>query len=80
MRMSLRGFAEKLESESKSGVVGTFMVANAFVWYLSAFKFLQENFIGNSLLLVVSLNLGCLVVTALAVTLLLSKFKQRLVS
>lgn len=79
MRMLLSGFAAKLESEAKSRLVGTFMVANAFVWYLSAFKFLQANFTESSLLLIVSINLGCLVVTAFAVTLLLSKFRQRLV-
>ncbi len=77
--MPLSGFAVKLGSESKDVLVGTFLVANAFVWYLSAFSFLQEDFAGNSLLYVISVNILCLILTAFFVTLLMNRFKQRLV-
>ncbi len=77
--MPLSGFNVKLGSESKDLLVGTFLVANAFVWYLSAFRFLWGDFAGNSLLAVISVNVVCLIITAFFVTLLMNRFKQRLV-
>ncbi len=77
--MPLSGFTVKLGSESKDVLVGTFLVANAFVWYLSAFRFLQADFLGNSLLTIISVNVVSLIVTAFFVTLRLNRFRHRLV-
>ncbi len=57
------------------------MVANAFVWYLSGFSYLQDatksHFGGNSLLLIVVLNFASLVLSALIISSLTNKFKSR---
>jgi MFS family permease len=79
LKASLGSMREKSGSESSSALVGTFLVANAFVWYLGAFKFLQEGFANNALLLIISINIIALVLTAFVVTLLMKKFTRRLV-
>jgi MFS family permease len=62
--------------------MSTFLVANAFVWYLCGFGFLQAaintKFSGNSQLLMVTANFVSLVLSAFASSSLLSKFKRRL--
>lgn len=71
--------AKKLSLIPKDALVSTFLVANAFVWYLCGLSYLQGIADGNLLLLVIAANFVCLVLTALLVTSLASKFKQRLV-
>jgi MFS family permease len=57
------------------------LVANAFVWYLCGFGYLQDainaKFSGNSLLLMATANFVSLVLSAFASSLLMSKFKHR---
>ena len=79
--MQFGPISKKLGSDSKNAIIGTFLVANAFVWYLSTLKFLEAgltNNASNSLLLVISVNIICLALTALWVTLSINKFKHRL--
>jgi MFS family permease len=70
--------AVKLGEGWSTALAATFLVANAFVWYLGAFKFLQEGFENTQLLGVICVNIVSLTVTALLVTLLIRHFKQRL--
>jgi MFS family permease len=57
------------------------LVANAFVWYLSGFSYLQDatksHFGGNSLLLIVVINFASLVLSAFIISLVTNKFKSR---
>ncbi len=57
------------------------MVANAFVWYLSGFSYLQDatklHFGGNSLLLILVITFASLVLSALIISSLTNKFKSR---
>ena len=76
--MPLKGFAVKAESETTTLIVATFLVANAFVWYLSAFDFLHADFSGKSFLIVISVGIACLVASAFSVTVSMKRFSQRL--
>ena len=57
------------------------MVANAFVWYLSGFGYLQDvaasRLGGNSLLIIAAANFASLVLSAFAVSSITSKIKSR---
>lgn len=59
------------------------MLANAFVWYLCGFSYLQDaatsRFGGDSLLFTVAANFVSLVLSGLVMSSFTSKFKQRLV-
>jgi len=67
----------------KETLVGTFLVANAFVWYLSAFSYLREatniDNTGNLLLQVAAINFASMVLAGFAVSILSAKIKDRLV-
>ncbi len=76
MPFSVTGASSGLKPNS--ALVSTFLVANAFVWYLGSFSFLQQNFQASSLLLVISVGIFCLIATAFIVTLLLNRIRQRL--
>ncbi len=71
----------KIASLPKEALVSTFLVANAFVWYLSGYSFLQNatisRFGNTSLLIIATANFASLVLSAFAVSLVTSKFKRR---
>ncbi len=77
----LNNIITKLSSIPKEALVSTFLVANAFVWYLSGFSYLQDattsRFGNNSLLIIATANFASLVLSAFAVSSLTSKFKSR---
>jgi hypothetical protein len=62
----------------KNSLTGSFLVANAFVWYVCAFSFLQylSESHGYGLLPVVTVNLATLIISAFAVSLITSRFKN----
>ena len=64
----------------KNAVIASFLVANAFVWYVSAFRYLQlsSNANGYGLLPVIVANLTALLVSAFAASLKNRWFKNRL--
>ena len=78
IKMPFSPISKKLGADPKNEIVGTFLVANAFLWYLGAFKFLQIGFINNSLLIIISVNILCLALAALSVTLSINRFRNRL--
>lgn len=65
----------------KNSLIGSFLVANAFVWYVSAFSYLQflSNSNGYGLLPVVTVNLATLIISAFAASLITGQFKNRIV-
>jgi MFS family permease len=72
---------KKMSLTQKEGLVSTFLVANAFVWYLCGLSFLQESsvrFGNNSLLIIVTVNFASLAIAALAASTLANKAKNRL--
>jgi len=80
--MLKKGISQKLWVKQKDAVVGTFLVGNAFVWYLCAFRFLQdaagsEGFTGNSLILVLAVNFFGVALSAFFVS-SYGRFKMRL--
>jgi MFS family permease len=64
----------------KNSLTGSFLVANAFVWYVCAFSFLQylSESHGYGLLPVVTVNLATLIISAFAVALITSRFKNNI--
>jgi MFS family permease len=62
----------------KNSLTGSFLVANAFVWYVCAFSFLQylSKSNGYGLLPVVTVNLATLIISAFAVSLITGRFKN----
>jgi hypothetical protein len=73
--------AEKLSSTPKEAYVSTFLVANAFVWYLSGLSYLQDaanSRFGDSTLLLAAMNFLGLVFSAFVVSSLTGKIKNRL--
>jgi hypothetical protein len=72
-------FTYKVTSIPKNALISTFLVANAFVWYLCIFKFLQ-NAAGppSAVLEVVTLNIVSLVIFAFIGVFFIDKFKKRL--
>ncbi len=41
---------KEIPKNLKNAIVGTFLLANAFVWYLTAFNFLKEAILTNEYL------------------------------
>lgn len=75
---------KKLSFPPKDAIVSTFLVANAFVWFLSGFSYLQgvvvlTEFGANSLLMLVTANFVSLILSGFVVSSLESKLKHRLV-
>ena len=69
-------------SKPRNALVSTFLVGNAFVWYLCAFNFLQEDrglesLGGNSLLLVIGVNFLSLAISAFLASKVINKFSQQ---
>jgi len=78
-----KGITKKIGSNLTNASVSTFLLANAFVWYLSAFKFLQdiassEGFDGNSLLFMIALNFLTFAFSAFLGISLINHFKKRI--
>ena len=74
----------KLFSKPRNALVSTFLVGNAFIWYLCAFGFLQNaggsgKFGGNSLLLTIGVNFLSLALSAFLSSKLTAKFNQKMV-
>lgn len=66
----------KLPSISKEALMSTFMVANAFVWYLAGFSYLQDITPDDVVLIMVAVNLASLILAGLIVSSIPSKFKK----
>jgi MFS family permease len=71
---------DKAPFATKKTLISSFLVANAFVWYVSAFSYLQylAEAKGSGLLTIVTINLTTLVLTAFIATLLRQKLQDRL--
>ena len=79
-------FPHKLTSIPKNALISTFLVANAFVWYLCTFKFLQDDirlagFADNLLIVgsIIGINILSLIIFATIGTSLIEKFQRRIV-
>ena len=75
---------KKLSFPPKDTIVSTFLVAEAFIWFLSGFSYLQgvavnPEFGTNSLLTLVTVNFVSLILSGFVVSSLASKLKHRLV-
>lgn len=79
--LNIKIVSKKLSSIPKEALVSTFLVANAFVWYLSGFSYLQaattSHFVGNSLLLIEVINFASLVSSAFIISSVTNRFKSR---
>jgi MFS family permease len=80
--MLLSQFTKKFGSNLTNASVSTFLLANAFVWYLSAFKFLQDTasskgLTNDSLIFVVGLNFVVFAFSAFIGVFLIDRFKKR---
>jgi MFS family permease len=74
---------KKLTSTPKQAAVATFMVANAFVWYLSAVTYLEPlssdlKSVSSDMLFLIGANLASLMVSAFAVASLTNKLPDKL--
>ncbi len=81
--MPNRGVTKILGSEPKSAATNVILVANAMVWYLCAFMFLQDTALASnisdfSFLVIVMVNFLALMLSALLGTFSLNKFKSRM--
>jgi MFS family permease len=80
--MPFRGIVKKSASNLTNPLVSMLLLANAFVWYLCAFKFLQdaasaEGLTGNSLLAIIASNFLAFAFSAFLGTKLVEKFNKR---
>lgn len=81
--MPENGIIKKLGSEPKITLINTILVANAFIWYVCAFRFLQNaahlsSVSEISLLVIITVNFLALILSALLGTSLIYKFKSRM--
>lgn len=77
------GLIKNIDTKPKSALINVFLVANALIWYIVAFRFLQNaakmiNLSEFSLLIVLAFNLIALISSGLFGIKLIYKFKNRL--
>ncbi len=75
--MALSRFAKRSGSNLTNAAVSTFLLANAFVWYLSSLEFLQSN--SSDSLFILALNFTAFIVSVFIGISLIGRFKKRTV-
>jgi MFS family permease len=79
--MPFRGIAKKIVNNQTNAPLSMFLLANAFVWYLCAFKFLQDaaslGGLDNSLLVIIAFNFLTFAFSAFLGTKLVEHFNKR---